>query len=134
MTRGSRPWKVPFKKRGERNHCGSEKEGYIPSLSSSRPDAHRHKIVDSIRSISGKRIRMSRIASSYGTVFRMSLSLTPLLDTLNNVLFIYDPQDQAHLPNERISLQNLNKGRAVTERFFQKAADIQFQQFLKPVN
>lgn len=34
--------------------------------------------------------------------------------------------DQAHLPNERISLINLNKGKAVVERFLAKTADEKF--------
>jgi len=34
-------------------------------------------------------------------------------------------QDQAHLPNERISLINLNKGKAVVERFLAKIAEEQ---------
>jgi hypothetical protein len=32
-------------------------------------------------------------------------------------------QDQAHLPNERISLSNLQRGMSVIERFLLKAAD-----------
>ncbi|TFK20012.1 glutathione degradosome [Coprinopsis marcescibilis] len=41
--------------------------------------------------------------------------------------------DQAHLPNERISLNNLNKGRAVVQRFLQKIADDAFRDHLQPV-
>ncbi|EFI27177.1 hypothetical protein CC1G_15002 [Coprinopsis cinerea okayama7 len=41
--------------------------------------------------------------------------------------------DQAHLPNERISLINLHKGRDVVQRFFRKAAEPDFLRFLKPV-
>lgn len=31
-------------------------------------------------------------------------------------------QDQAHLPNERISLTNLRRGKSVVERFFTNVA------------
>lgn len=33
-------------------------------------------------------------------------------------------QDQAHLPNERISLSNLRRGKRVVERFLSKVASI----------
>lgn len=32
-------------------------------------------------------------------------------------------QDQAHLPNERISLSNLRRGKSVIERFLLSVAD-----------
>ena len=36
-------------------------------------------------------------------------------------------QDQAHLPNERISLSNLRRGKRVVERFLSKVAGISQQ-------
>ena len=33
-------------------------------------------------------------------------------------------QDQAHLPNERISLTNLRRGKSVLERFFANVAGL----------
>ncbi|KAF6757538.1 hypothetical protein DFP72DRAFT_1111850 [Ephemerocybe angulata] len=42
--------------------------------------------------------------------------------------------DQAHLPNERISLINLNKGKSVVERFLTKTADEQFLTHLRNAN
>ena len=38
------------------------------------------------------------------------------------VLFLLMNQDQAHLPNERISIKNLRKGKAVIERFLLKVS------------
>jgi len=45
-----------------------------------------------------------------------------LLTGEKNVSYFFS-QDQAHLPDERISLINLQKGKAVVERFIVKVAN-----------
>jgi hypothetical protein len=40
-------------------------------------------------------------------------------------------KDQAHLPNERISIINLNKGKSVVERFLTKTAAEGFLSYTK---
>ena len=60
---------------------------------------------------------MSCFASSYGAKF--GRHQRPYLLQMQ-LLRIF--QDQAHLPDERISLANLQKGKAVIERFILKVA------------
>ena len=48
-------------------------------------------------------------------------SVSQVVVVLSLSLLIVE-QDQAHLPNERISIKNLRKGKAVIERFLLKAS------------
>lgn len=50
----------------------------------------------------------------------MGQSSVWLLTRKNNEPFLIPLQDQAHLRNERISLNNLRKGKSVVERFFHR--------------
>ena len=64
---------------------------------------------------------MPCIASPNGTEFGDLLLL--FVDWRKKTFLTVFSQDQAHLPDERISLINLQKGKAVVERFIVKVAN-----------
>jgi di- and tripeptidase len=74
-------------------------------------------LVHPFRSLPREGVWVSRFASSHGAKFGRHQRSYLLQSRLLRIL-----QDQAHLPDERISLANLQKGKAVIERFILKVA------------
>ena len=70
-------------------------------------------IVHPVSSVPRKRVRLSCLASPS----RPEFCERDIASLCVDLFKVFCGQDQAHLPNERISLLNLRKGKAVIERF-----------------
>jgi len=76
-------------------------------------DTKSRGVVHSVCSVPRKGVRLSRLASPS----RPELCERYATSLCSDLFSVFCAQDQAHLPNERISLLNLRKGKAVIERF-----------------